>query len=664
MEWEPLSTGADQPTQHPGRGLAVVPEPLPDLDQAQPAAVLVELGRSGQDTITVDLAELHGLDLAGPGGPAATRAVLAQLHHHSDPACRATVLLSRRHAERLLGPDADLDHLTHTGALNIYDTVDELLDHVELELIRRGRVTLETRPHPHHDTDDEDVDPGPQPAWVIFAKPASETHHRRLAALISMGAAHRITALLTTDHPRASVPGAAASAAATTLSLAPDGTITHARGEHGEALRAVHLLTATRDATLDLLTTPPEPPTTNSTHSRGGHSDQPGQPGPASETTAKPAGQKTVEYTQPTMSSITAALDPYLAAAPDTTAPVATTEPAAPAATAAPAAPSTPPPTAPTAGSTLAPTLQAQQEHERPAGADRSSSPVVVTSEPHHATPAAATGTDRAPGDPGGPPIPDDALLVLRCFGPRLTVHARGTPGAALVDITDRLSPKRRLLVAVLAASLTPVLTDELLEAAWPDVALRSARQRLHTTIAQIRQILRVATNTDHDWILLIHGGESYRLDTKIWVDHHEFTEALRTARGALTPAETATALRTAISLHSGPFAADLDDPWIDTHRHHTTDQHTAAVHELLDRHAADLTNTDQTTILAAAFRDNPTHHATTARLVRAYLADQQPDQARHVYDQHTQHLDTLDLTPHPTLTALLPSTDTTHRAC
>lgn len=250
------------------------------------------------------------------------------------------------------------------------------------------------------------------------------------------------------------------------------------------------------------------------------------------------------------------------------------------------------------------------------------------------------------------PEIPDEVMVVVCCFGP-LRLYARREVGAELTEITAELTPKQRLLLICLAQHPRGVSQDTLLEAGWPEVAYKTALQRLQTTLSQLRRKLRLATGQpDAPFAAYLPDRGLYFLgDQRVWVDYWAFEHALATAR-THTDQTHIDALEQAVALYTGPlFDRDTSTDTI-TLREDARVKVVDALAALAEHHEpADPRRTEA--LLSIAFDHYPTHQPTALKLIRHHEEHNQPDAAHRVYDQLAAHLPR-GLRPDPAVTAAL----------
>jgi DNA-binding SARP family transcriptional activator len=251
--------------------------------------------------------------------------------------------------------------------------------------------------------------------------------------------------------------------------------------------------------------------------------------------------------------------------------------------------------------------------------------------------------------------VPSEALLVVLVLGP-LAVFARPAPGQPLREITGRLSPTLRLILAALAASTDPVHTETLLDMCFAggDEALH----RLQSNITRLRAALRAAIGHDAAIKLIANTAGRYHFTSACWVDHHTLHTQLRTAATTVgEPNLYATRWAAAFALYRGPLLDgleyDVDTEWLAPHREHTL----RAMIDLARQLAEHLTPTHPAQAagyLSTALRLEPHNEDTARHLITHHLTHGHRHAAEQVLAQLTRNLTDIDATPQPRTVALL----------
>jgi DNA-binding SARP family transcriptional activator len=139
-------------------------------------------------------------------------------------------------------------------------------------------------------------------------------------------------------------------------------------------------------------------------------------------------------------------------------------------------------------------------------------------------------------------------MIEVGLLGPvTLSVDGRGIALAGT---------RRRALVAVLAASRSPVPFDRLTDAVWSDGAAPPARNTVQVHVHQLRQAIAPRSPA------LRHTPAGYRLDDAV-VDVRLVEDGLRAARAAERAGDlvgASSSLRAALGRFRGEFCADLPE--------------------------------------------------------------------------------------------------------
>ena len=648
-----------------------------------------EIGTRNNLPLPYDLGAFAGLGLTGPGAPAALRALWVRLLEptFADPSLNpAEVIVPIDTADALLGepdpnPDADADAdadaddwgpdeialLAWPGEV---DDLDTALQRLETEIITRASehyaTTGATPPSPcipsvsvsesppatsplspspvrvapivlitHSPEDlprpqpDPALDPDPNSLSSAAAKAASTAQRwaSRLGEISERGAALGI-AVVVLGHW----------AHGTNCHLDADGQVTAGTGPGGFILReaTVHQLdTATaRTALMDA----PYPSPTD---------DTPAHPEPASSQSAtqetatqESAGQPSSETT-PTNATdhtpqVAAVARDEVADAPDEPAPMRSDQ---------------------------QPDHTRADPHGHSAGsasadAELSVSPLVPAPVAPDTEPIPAA-TPRPPRAHEMDSVPSEALLVVLVLGP-LAVFARPAPGQPLREITGRLSPTLRLILAALAASTDPVHAETLLDMCFAGGGAGGdeALHRLQSNITRLRAALRAAIGQDTAIKLIANTAGRYHFTSACWVDHHTLHTQLRTAATTMDePGQYATRWAAAFALYRGPLLDgleyDVDTEWLAPHREHTLRTMIDLARQLAE-HLTPTHPAQAAGYLSTALRLEPHNEDTARHLITHHLTHGHRHAAEQVLAQLTRNLDDVDATPQPRTVALL----------
>jgi len=161
-------------------------------------------------------------------------------------------------------------------------------------------------------------------------------------------------------------------------------------------------------------------------------------------------------------------------------------------------------------------------------------------------------------------------VLVVQVFGP-LRVLWRPATGAADgaveggVDITDRLAPRCRELLGLLAVHPGGMSRDALIEALWGPNRPNRAVTVLGNALGRLRAAVSAATDVAIEQILT-QDRTRYRLDpTIVTVDYWQFDAAVVARRCATTDTDRLGACTRILDIAAWtPLGADMDTEWID----------------------------------------------------------------------------------------------------
>ncbi|MGW4365483.1 hypothetical protein ACWEKT_07540 [Nocardia takedensis] len=273
-----------------------------------------------------------------------------------------------------------------------------------------------------------------------------------------------------------------------------------------------------------------------------------------------------------------------------------------------------PAPAAPTPTPTPAPDTGAAGHQDGVQAAEqRAPVPDPVPARP---TPPAPTSTPAPAPVPTPTPVPAPVpapvpVLVIRVFGAtRITWRASGAGPA--VDITGRLQPRSRALLAVLALHPHGMTREALIEALWgekpperPGATLSKDLNRLRRTLATVTEgHLRDPLADDTVHIRLARDG--------LTADYREFEAAVVARRHAGTEPARAAAYRAITDLAASALATDLDQDWVEPLREAARREYLNALSWL----AAHATDPYDTLALLETAIENDAHNETLWREV------------------------------------------------
>ncbi|GIJ49372.1 hypothetical protein Val02_62580 [Virgisporangium aliadipatigenens] len=197
-----------------------------------------------------------------------------------------------------------------------------------------------------------------------------------------------------------------------------------------------------------------------------------------------------------------------------------------------------------------------------------------------------------------------------------VTVHLLGRPHIVDAPQDERLRPQAVELLAYLAARGGTASQDDILEDLIPEMPARSAPQRLHTIVSNLRRIATLIGGTQ-DYIEFTRTKQ-YRLNRDAFrIDLWQMQDAIRDALTATDSNGRIAALRRAVGLYTGPFA-DITRryDWAETYREAARRQAVDAVLTL----AETLTVTGETMEALAVLDAATAHHPHAEQIARAIM--------------------------------------------
>lgn len=247
----------------------------------------------------------------------------------------------------------------------------------------------------------------------------------------------------------------------------------------------------------------------------------------------------------------------------------------------------------------------------------------------------------------GGEPAPAQPAAAEQ---PARRVQVRVLGPAALLDTTGAPAPKMRAksleLLVYLSLHRKGAPLDQIMEAIWPDVTLRSASQGLSTCVGNLRGAIRTAAHghapaPDRPRLEpVINSGGHYRLDPAIVaVDWWTVLDETAQVATASSDQHKLAHLQAAIAVLQGPLADGADYEWIDTDR-----EHVRRTQIRIYAQAAELlTHTDPhqaRTLLDTACDIDPLSEELARRAMQASAALGDLDGIRHRLDTIRRDLD------------------------
>ncbi|WP_067667089.1 BTAD domain-containing putative transcriptional regulator [Nocardia miyunensis] len=204
----------------------------------------------------------------------------------------------------------------------------------------------------------------------------------------------------------------------------------------------------------------------------------------------------------------------------------------------------------------------------KPVVAPRASRPVPPSASSLDAAPPPGTSASPDSASPSLPARRGEPGLAIRIFGPTRILWRGGEgadSGAAGVEITERVQPRSRELLTVLALHPKGLGRAQLLEALWGEQPPERPSHALSNLLSRLRTAIATATDASHAAALLTDERMRYRLNpATVRVDYWEFTAAVSTRRTARGERDRVAASQRIIDLATTPLATDLSRPWLD----------------------------------------------------------------------------------------------------
>ena len=208
-------------------------------------------------------------------------------------------------------------------------------------------------------------------------------------------------------------------------------------------------------------------------------------------------------------------------------------------------------------------------------GTNASSKPVAPLRSLHAVPPSDASAAPNIIASPDPEPtLPHDRsgpALAIRIFGPTRILWRGGRgpdASAAGLEITERVQPRSRELLTVLALHRNGLGRDQLLEALWGEHQPKRPSHALSNLLSRLRTAIGTATDPSHAAALLTDERLRYRLNpATVTVDYWECTTAVNTRRTARDEPDRIAASQRIIDLATMPLAGDLSRSWLDTLR-------------------------------------------------------------------------------------------------
>ncbi|MGB3441135.1 MAG: BTAD domain-containing putative transcriptional regulator [Actinophytocola sp.] len=499
----------------------------------KPVPVPARVGVRGGRELALNLASTRGLGLAGPGAPAATRALLLHLLTEQQPGDGICVLVSADDLH-LVFDGADVENLPST--VHVVTSLDAALDEMETALLTRTRHAVEES--------ESQLTPA---SLVLLASPAPHAE-RRLQAVLDNGSTLGLAGVLLGQWR-----------AGATVRVRHDGTVSATSPGLGDALADTRLFSLPAADATELLAVlrdavgPGEHMTPAQTDLRGKHQ-------------VPLADDREYEH-----DVVHAPPFPEQRSAEEMTQLESTR----------PQEPEDNPQTSPASNLQLldAPPVPGDGRlcTSAPAAPDEAPEDRLTAAEP-------AGERTRQPEQPLEPRNSDESM-------PRrpLAVHVLGRLHLALRDdkgdreLSGALTPKQREVLVYLALHPHGVRREVLNEAVWPDSRPPRPYNSFHNTLSMLRRALGDATDGLITNLVLNADGRYQLNDELVVVDYWRLQHALQAPRS--DNAEAQARLRDAIELYQGDLAEDLLVPWVEPFREATRRDVLDALGTLLRAH-------------------------------------------------------------------------------
>lgn len=240
----------------------------------------------------------------------------------------------------------------------------------------------------------------------------------------------------------------------------------------------------------------------------------------------------------------------------------------------------------------------------------------------------------------------------LHVLGP-LLVHVKNNPE----PIGSHLRTETRELLTLLVAHPNGLLATDIARNLHLDEDPDQIARDMKNLRRAIRRTLRSATGFTSAEFILRHG-EIHKLNPELMeTDLAEFHSVMKKAAQADTAAAEFTAVRQALELYRGPFAAECDHLWADGLREHLATQFCDAVVRLAHRAEHTQAQDEQDAALAVleyALGHHPDNERLCTAAIRLHQAAGRDEAAHRTYVRLKRHLAQLDLEPDPAVRALL----------
>ncbi|MBE1579494.1 MULTISPECIES: helix-turn-helix domain-containing protein [Pseudonocardiaceae] len=483
----------------------------------KPVPVPARVGVRGGRELALNLASTRGLGLAGPGAPAAARALLLHLLTEHQPGEGIHVLVPADDLH-LVFDGADVESLPST--VHVVATLDAALDEMEAALLTRTRHAI------------EETDSQPTPAsLVLLASPAPHAE-RRLQAVLDNGSPLGLAGVLLGQWR----PGA-------TVRVRHDGTVSATSPGFGDALADTRLFSLPATDTTELLAVlrDAEGPADLTTHdyaTSGLTGDEHTPPADDHDVVPTPPVPEQRSVDEMTQLESTRPLEQEAGEQPPPSPSLQLLD--------VQPIPVDVQPTSPTSAS------RDDTEDRRTAAED--------------VKPAAdqAPAAEESLQPKNGHGAASQRPLVVRVLG-RLHLTLHDDEGDRV--LSGVLTPKQREVLVYLALHPHGVRREVLNEAVWPDSRPPRPYNSFHNTLSMLRRALTDATDGRINNLVLNNDGR-YQLNDELVVDYWQLQHALQAPRPTDTEAQAQ--LHDAVELYQSDLAEDLLVPWIEPFREAT----------------------------------------------------------------------------------------------
>ncbi|RNH94083.1 BTAD domain-containing putative transcriptional regulator [Micromonospora aurantiaca] len=543
-----------------------------------------------------------GLGLTGPGAGAAARGFLTGALAAGGldaPDERTQVVMPAATVTTLLGTDTAT--LPHTPRLTVTATVEEALDLIEAQILRRSRLVDAIDADTVADLRTLDPAGEPLPPVLLLTHATAARQDARIAALLTQGTRLDIHGVLLGAWPDGD-----------TVTVAADGTtaLADTRTDRNYRRAPVERLAVLTSAdTLALLRVLAESHTGEPPALIDAEPQSDGrQPATANSTEADRGARAEVPGPAATPTPTTASTSPG---------PVEAT--------------GRNPATAHTHGSAGSTGIVDTRPHpiaDTRAVADAGGQDTLLSAGPE-TVPPAVNGEQQQP-----------RRVQVSVLGPPCITDAAGYPP---------LRAKALEVLVYLAVHDGEATVDAILDDLLPDAPTSKAPGRLYTYVSNLRAVLR---HTGGPGDYLTHPQNRYMLNPAIVdVDLWRMRAAIRDAERATDPQARVVALRRAVDTYRGHLADGVDYEWIEPYREAVRQQALDTYLALAESFAADPAH--QLTVLDEAIRHSPYTEELYQHAMRARAALGQTDAIRSLRRALTRALAEIDAEPHEDTLAL-----------